>query len=311
MREERRFRQLGTVCRIAIEAPEAKSLLDQVGNLLKYYEMIFSAHLPDSELSQLNRSAGKFPFPASADLFELVSYGKKHSLAPHSQLNIALGPLVQAWQIGFSGASKPSQAAIDHLLTLCQPQDILLSPHQQSVFLARSGMALDLGALAKGYIADRLMEHLLSAGATSVLIDLGGNVLTHGQPFSTASKWQVGVQKPFAPRGQTIGRVTMGNQALVTSGTYERFFEANGRAYHHILDRQTGYPMETEMVSLTILSDSTLRAETYSSQFFGLPIPQALHLVNQTDSIEGLMLTSDYRCFLSDGMKAHFIPQYH
>ncbi|MGT2895622.1 FAD:protein FMN transferase [Streptococcus entericus] len=311
MREERRFRQLGTICHIAIEAPEAGSLLDQTGDLLKSYEMVFSAHLPASELNQLNQSAGKSPFTASAELFELVSYGKKHSLALHSQLNIALGPLIQAWQIGFVGATKPSQATIDQLLDLCQPKDILLNSRQQSVFLARSGMALDLGALAKGYIADRLLEHLLSAGATSVLIDLGGNVITHGQPFSTTSKWQVGVQLPFAPRGQAMGRVTMGNQALVTSGIYERFFEANGRAYHHILDRQTGYPMETEMVSLTILSDSALRAETYSSQFFGLPIPQALHLIKQTDSIEGLILTSDYRCFLSDGMKVHFIPQYH
>lgn len=279
-------------------------------DLLAKMEQTFSAHLPQSELSRLNQAAGSAPVPLSKDLFDLIALGKAASLAPDSQINIALGPVIQAWRIGFSDARQPGQADLDQLLPLCRPDLIELDENLQTCHLALPGMALDLGALAKGYIADRLLDLLKELGARSALIDLGGNVLTYGQPSSGQPHWLVGVQKPFAPRGQSIGQIKLANQALVTSGVYERFFETAGASFHHILDDQTGYPIQSSMTSISVLAPNALTAEIWTSRLFGLPIETALAWLNQTSDIDGIILTDQNTCLLSDGIREHFSPLY-
>lgn len=277
-------------------------------DLLAKMEQTFSAHLPTSELSRLNQAAGSAPVPLSKDLFDLIAQGKAVSLAPDSQINIALGPVIQAWRIGFGDARQPRQAELDQLLPLCRPEVIELDEDKQTVHLPLEGMGLDLGALAKGYIADRLLDLLKSFGAKAALIDLGGNVLTYGNSPSGQPYWQVGVQKPFAPRGQLIGTVKLTKQALVTSGTYERWFQENGATYHHILDAQTGYPIQSPMTSISILAPDALTAEIWTSRLFGLPIKTALAWLNQTSDIDGIILTDQNTCLLSDGIWEHFSP---
>lgn len=302
---------LGTSIRLAFDRngqEETAWLACQ--DLLAKMEQTFSAHLPSSELSRLNQAAGSDPVLLSSDLFELIAQGKAASLAPDSQLNIALGPVIQAWRIGFGDARRPGQDEIDQLLPLCRPELIELDGVKQTVHLPLSGMSLDLGALAKGYIANRLLELLKSFGARSALIDLGGNVLTYGQPPSGQPHWLVGIQKPFTPRGQLVGQVTLTNQALVTSGVYERFFKTAGASYHHILDPKTGYPIQSPMTSISVLAPDALTAEIWTSKLFGLPIETALTWLNQTPDIDGIILTDQNTCHLSDGLKSRFIPHY-
>lgn len=279
-------------------------------DLLVKMEQVFSAHLPTSELSRLNQAAGQGAVSVSPDLFELIAIGKIHSLADHSQLNISLGPVIKAWRIGFTDARRPSQEELELLLPLCRPEAIELDEGRQTVHLPLAGMGLDLGALAKGYIADRLLDLLKSFGARSALINLGGNVLTYGNSPSGQPVWSIGIQEPFAPHGQLIGMVKLTNQALVTSGTYERWFQENGATYHHILDAQTGYPIQSPMTSISILAPDALTAEIWTSRLFGLPIETALAWLNQTPDIDGIILTNQKTCHLSDGLKSCFIPHY-
>lgn len=308
---ERRFSALGTVCRIRIQAHDADHLLAAAINLVHHGERIFSLHREDSELSCLNRSAGSAASPVSDELFELIRIGKAASLEESSQLNIALAPLIKTWNIGFPDAQEPSPQLIEALLPLCQAENIMLDPYLRTVHLPQKGMALDLGALAKGAIADKVLTYLKAAGAVSVLLDFGGNVLVQGQSTADVPVWQVGIQKPHAPRGQLIGHVKLADQSLVTSGVYERVLMVNGRAYHHILDRKTGYPMVTDVLGVTILADTALTAEIWTSKLFGLPSQQILDKINQDAMIEGLVLTRDNRCLLSTGMVERFTPQYH
>lgn len=308
---DRTCQGLGTSIRLAFDLDDqAERAWLACQDLLAKMEQTFSAHLPTSELSRLNQAAGSAPVQLSSDLFELIAQGKTASLAHDSQLNIALGPVIQAWRIGFSDARQPSQTELDQLLPLCQPDLIELDENQQTCRLPLPGMALDLGALAKGYIADRLLELLKSFGIRSALIDLGGNVLTYGQPPSGQPHWLVGIQKPFAPRGQLVGQVTLTNQALVTSGVYERFFETAGATYHHILDPKTGYPIQSPMTSISILAPDALTAEIWTSRLFGLPPRDALAVIDQEEGIEGVILTTDKQCLLSHGLWEGFTPQY-
>ena len=168
----RRVRLMGTVIDVSIYHKEPEPLLDQVEALLHTYNKRFSANDDSSELMKINKAAGLHPVTVHPELFELISLGKWHSCQPGSHLNIAIGPLIQTWRIGFSDAKLPLPEEIRPLLDIINPNAILLSEETQSVFLKEKGMKIDLGALAKGYIADRIADFLKAEKVTSALINL-------------------------------------------------------------------------------------------------------------------------------------------
>lgn len=269
----RQIRLMGTVIDCLVYHEEAERLLDETVRLLHLYERRFSANRSDSELMQINHQAGLAPVSVSPDLYELIRLGKEHSCAPGSRLNIAIGPLVQLWRIGFSDASVPSQLAIDKKRQLIDPEQIILKDAERSVFLKKKGMLIDLGALAKGYIADKIMVYLKTEKATAALINLGGNVLTWGPALHNDDQlWRVGIQNPAEKRGINSLVLQIRSRSVVTSGIYERKLEAEGRTYHHILSSETGYPAETDTASLTIFSDKSVDGEIWTTRLFGQPL---------------------------------------
>lgn len=310
MLAQKQVHLMGTVIDILVEADSHPDLLaEEACRLLDIYNKRFSANDTDSELMAINHAAGKRPVEVDKDLFELIKIGKRHSLADTSNLNIAIGPLVQTWRIGFSDAKLPDPAAIKEKQGLIQPEKIVLEDGQQTVFLAQEGMKIDLGALAKGFIADKIMSYLKEHGARSALINLGGNVLVYGPNQKRPDKlWYIGIQNPQKARNQNLGLVKIADQSVVTSGIYERHIVVDGTDYHHIFDSNTGYPIETEMASLTIVSDLSLDGEIWTSRLFGLPLSDAVAVIDQLPHIEGIIVTKDNRFFVSKGLKTRFIP---
>lgn len=142
-------RLMGTTITVSIFHPQAEQILAQCFEQLRLYEHRFSANDATSELMEVNHQAGIAPVSVHPDLFELIALGTQHSQATNSHLNIAIGPLVQTWRIGFSDAKRPSQEEIDQALSKIDPKQIQLNTKNQSVFLKRLGMKIDLGALAK------------------------------------------------------------------------------------------------------------------------------------------------------------------
>jgi thiamine biosynthesis lipoprotein len=168
-------------------------------------------------------------------------------------------------------------------------------------------MKIDLGALAKGYIADKVMDYLKSEKVTSAMINLGGNVLVYGDnPKQETGIWRIGIQNPKTIRGNNIGILSLKNKSVVTSGIYERHLRVGHKDYHHIFDRKTGYPIETDMASLTIVSDLSVDCEIWTTKLFGLPIMQALTTIQNTPNIEGILITKDNRLAITSGLKSHF-----
>ena len=287
----RRVRLMGTVIDVSIYHEEPTPLLDQVEALLHTYNKRFSANDDSSELMKINKAAGLHSVTVHPELFELIALGKWHSCQPGSHLNIAIGPLIQTWRIGFSDARLPL------------PEEIVLSEENQSVFLKEKGMKIDLGALAKGYIADRIADYLKDENVTSALINLGGNVLTFGPALHNPDqKWRIGIQNPKETRNTNLMVLAIRDQSIVTSGIYERTFEIDGKTYHHIFDSQTGYPVSSDLASLTIISSLSVDGEIWTTRLFGSSLERIFQEVSSQPNLEAIIVDKDNRCFQTGGI---------
>ena len=302
----RTIQQMGTSIELKVAHTKPESVLDELENQLKGYDHRFSANDPRSELNQLNQLAGQKGLVLDPELYQLIEIGKHHSCAPHSQLNIAIGPLVQAWRIGFEDARIVSKTQVKELLALTDPQQIQLAAGK--VFLKKAGMRIDLGALAKGYIADKLRTLCQARGAAYGLINLGGNIVCFGAaPNHSDGHWRIGIRDPKGGRADTLGILPIKDQTVVTSGIYERVLTTAEGTYHHLIDPQSGFPIECGYLSITIVAATSLLGEIWTSRLFGKPIPVVLQEIQQQPEIEGIIVTKENEVIASKGIQARLL----
>ena len=168
-------------------------------------------------------------------------------------------------------------------------------------------MGIDAGAIAKGYIADRIKDYLLAHGVESAIINLGGNVLCIGEkPDGTPFK--IGLQKPFEGRNEIISNLSINDMSVVSSGVYERHFVVDGENYHHLLNPATGYPYDNGLIAVTIVSPRSVDGDALSTTCFSLGLEKGLELINSMDGIYGYFITDDYEIHYSDGAQKLVIP---
>lgn len=292
---------MGTNIDLMVVHPEGSRILNHLEDLLHIYNMRFSANRDDSELMQINQAAGVRPVKVHPEMFELIALGKKHSIAKNSLLNIAIGPLIKLWNIGFDNARVPDQDEIDEVLKVIDPNLIELDEENQTIYLAKAGMEIDVGAIAKGYIADRLVDYMKEQGVASGLVNLGGNLVTVGPALNRPDYyWRIGVQNPEEIRGQSSLTLKIYNQSVVTSGIYERKLTIDGQTYHHIFDQKTGYPVNSDTASITIIADQSVDCEIWTTRLFGQEPQHIINEINQTPGIEGVVITRDGKYLLSN-----------
>ena len=302
----RTIQRMGTSIELKVAHTKPESVLDELENQLKGYDHRFSANDPRSELNQLNQLAGQKGLVLDPELYQLIEIGKHHSCAPHSQLNIAIGPLVQAWRIGFEDARIVSETQVKELLALTDPQQIQLAAGK--VFLKKAGMRIDLGALAKGYIADKLRTLCQARGVAYGLINLGGNIVCFGPaPNHADGHWRIGIRDPQGGRADTLGILPIKDQTVVTSGIYERVLTTAEGTYHHLIDPQSGFPIECGYLSITIVAATSLLGEIWTSRLFGKPIPVVLQEIQQQPEIEGIIVTKENEVIASKGIQARLL----
>ena len=298
-------RLMGTTITVSICDPQADELLTHCFELLRSYEHRFSANDASSELMEINHQAGIAPVQVHPDLFELIALGTLHSQAKNSHLNIAIGPLVQTWRIGFSDARRPAPEEIEQALLKIDPQQIQLDQENYTVFLKRPGMKIDLGALAKGYSADLIATYLRGKGIKDALIDLGGNILTVGQHPVKQQSWRIGIQNPVEKRGQHLLVLSIKDKSVVTSGIYERHLEVDGQSFHHIFDSATGYPVETDLASITIISDRSVDGEIWTTRLFGDSSTSILNTIESLPGIETLLVSQSGKIAYTSGLQSY------
>lgn len=298
-------RLMGTTITVSICDPQADELLTHCFELLRSYEHRFSANDASSELMEINHQAGIAPVQVHPDLFELIALGTLHSQAKNSHLNIAIGPLVQTWRIGFSDARRPAPEEIEQALLKIDPQQIQLDQENYTVFLKRPGMKIDLGALAKGYSADLIATYLRGKGIKDALIDLGGNILTVGQHPVKQQPWRIGIQNPVEKRGNHLLVLSIKDKSVVTSGIYERHLEVDGQSFHHIFDSATGYPVETDLASITIISDRSVDGEIWTTRLFGDSSTSILNTIESLPGIETLLVSQSGKIAYTSGLQSY------
>jgi thiamine biosynthesis lipoprotein len=259
---------MGTTNRVTLYGTDNEQYLDDAIALVNHYEDVLTVERTTSEMMSINQASGLQAVQVSPATYQLVKRAVLVS-QEHFGFNAAIGPLVKLWHIGFKDAQVPADTDIKQRLTLINPDEIVLNDDDLSVFLPKVGMELDLGAIAKGWIADRVQDLWRSQGQLAGIINFGGNnVLMNPAPHKTDGRWRIGVRDPLVRHGETIGIVTTNAGSVVTSGVAERHLVANGKSYHHIIDPETGYPHDNELASVTVLSKESIDGEIETTRLF-------------------------------------------
>lgn len=261
-------RALGTRIVLTIYGDQYFPLLSLSMKMIDDFEDRLTVNRPVSEVMSINHAAGRMPKMVSKSTYDLIKLAVRYS-RENFGFNALIGPLVKLWKIGFEGANVPSAEAIKDRLKLTDPYQVLLDDDNQTVFLEQAGMELDLGGIAKGYIADRIRDFWQEKGVPSGIINLGGNLLFVGKsPRRADGQWIIGVQDPQLKRGHDMETVRQPACSAVTSGIYERFLVKDGKRYHHLLDPRTGYPLDTDLSSVTVFTDESVLGEVEAKRLF-------------------------------------------
>lgn len=311
--------KLNTAVQITIYDSQDKALLNDCLALCDKYELIFSRTNEKSELYKLNHrkdvSDGDFgtdgpttPYPVSGtadtwhiseDLAALLSEGLDITRESDGAFDIAIAPLTSLWDFTAEDPEVPDDATIQKALPLCSSDGVTIDG--EDITLPSDDIQFDVGAIAKGYIADRLKDFLIKKGVKSAIINLGGNVLCIGsKPDGTPFK--IGIQKPFADRNETEAVMDITGKSVVSSGIYERCFKQDGKLYHHILNPQTGYPYDNGLISVTIISDQSVDGDALSTTCFALGLEDGLKFAEKK-GVQAVFITEDYELHYTDGFR--------
>lgn len=280
-----------TVVTITVYSREALPAVDQCFSLAEHYESLFSDRIDTSDVSRINAAEGA-SVKVNPDTFTLLSIALSYAKLSDGAFDPTIGALSKLWDFTGENPTVPSQEAIDVALATVDYTGVQMDEASQTVCLTNPNAQLDLGDIAKGYIADRMKEYLLSEGINSALINLGGNVLAVGEK-PDGSPYRVGIQKPFAEDGTPLATLSVKDSSVVSSGIYERYFEENSTLYHHILDTKTGYPLRNNLHAVTICSDASVDGDALSTICFCLGLDEGKKLIDSLPDTEAIFVTDD------------------
>ena len=266
----------------------------------------------------INRQAGLEPVTVRADLIELLEQALHYAELSDGAFDPTIGPLVQLWGIGTDAQRIPADEEIAAALKLVNWRDLVIDRGAGTAFLRREGMALDLGAIAKGYAGDEALRIAREAKVKRAVFDLGGNIAALGwrnpplrlQAIRARQKkllpWRIGIQNPLSGRGAYIGVVPVHDECVVTSGVYERFFESGGKRYHHLLSTTDGYPVDNGLLSVTIVTGASTAADALSTTVFTLGFERGKALIDSIPGAEAIFIFNDRSVRLTGGLAGVF-----
>lgn len=286
--------KLNTIVTITLYDSDNEKLLDECIRLCDYYESLFSKTLEDSEIYILNHIR---THKVSDETKELITKGLYYSSLTDGAFNILIAPLTNLWD--FVNVKKvPDESSIHAALSHIDYNNVTIENNTITISDKESGF--DLGAIAKGYIADRIKDYLISQGVKSAIIDLGGNLLLIGGRLD-GTAFNIGIQKPFEAYSEIIAVMKLHDVSIVSSGIYERYFIEDSKLYHHILDTKTGYPCDNGLISVTIISKYSADGDALSTSVFALGLEKGLELINSLEDTYAVFINSDYELIYSDG----------
>jgi thiamine biosynthesis lipoprotein len=255
----------------------------------------------------INRQAGIAPVKVRADLLEVLQTALRYAELSGGAFDPTIGPLVKLWGIGTDSRRIPADDEIAAALELVNWRDLIIDRGNGTAFLRREGMEIDLGGIAKGYAADEAARIAKEGRVRRGIIDLGGNIMALGWRNERGSvPWRIGVQNPFSDRGESLGVLTVHNTSVVTSGVYERFFEAGGKRYHHILSTANGYPADNGLLSVTIVTERSTDADALSTAVFAMGYERGKAMLDSIPGAEAVFVFADRSVKITEGLSGIF-----
>ncbi len=292
---------MNTVVEYALYGGNAKEAGPEIMRQLRDYENQVSLYLNDSEIARINQAAGVAPVAVSARTMSTLKTVKNYCSLSGGLFDVTVAPLVEAWGITTDHPQVPDQATIDKLRQLIHYQDILLDEEKQTVMLAKKGEAIDLGGIAKG-MADTIVRDVCAKYEVSGgYVSLGGNIITmgkkpNGKPFA------FGVKDPRGKPTDYILSLELEDMSMATSGDYERYFEKDGKRYHHIFDPRTGYPADSDLISVSVIAKDGGLCDYLSTTLFIAGKQNSMALLDRQD-FSLILVDQAKNVYVSDALR--------
>lgn len=286
---------LNTTCTIQIDnmsKSRATALIDKAFDECNRYEHLFSRTISGSDIYNINHANGK-PTKVSDETIELINDALTVCEETDGLFDITVGKLTSLWDFQSPNPQVPAQAKLHEALTTVDYKNVVVKDN--TVQLKNPGTWLDLGAIAKGFIADKLSTFLRDNGVKNGLINLGGNIVTLGKADDGKKLWNIGIAAPYTHQQEVVGKVEMTNETLVTSGVYERYFTQKGIKYHHVLNPKTGYPVKTDILGISIrgLETNSTWCDGYSTTCLLLGSEKAKKFMDDKKDFSYAIITTD------------------
>lgn len=253
-------------------------------------ESSFSANIETSDVSKFNASTSVEPQQMPRDIVNMIDKALPFSEKTGGKFDLTIEPVVKLWGISTENPRLPAQAEIDAALTHVDYKNIKTDMTNSTLQKLDPNTHIDLGGIAKGYAADQLAALIKSKGIERAILNLGGNIYAVGSKTKD-TPWNVGIQNPFEPNGDVLATLKVVDKSIVTSGSYERFFEKDGVKYHHILSPFDGYPINSGLISVSIISEESVIGDILSTSTFSLGLDEGRKLIDDLDGIAAVFVT--------------------
>lgn len=290
-----------TITLYNIDKKKGEELIDECFALCESYEKMLSKTVKGSDIDRINTADGK-SVEVSDDTIKIIETGMEMGDLSGGAFDITIGRVTDLWDFNSENPKVPSEQEIKAAVATVDYQQIKIEGN--TVSLSMDGARLDVGGLAKGYIADRIVDYLVDNEVTQGIVNLGGNVMTIGEK-EDGTPWRIGINRPYSDGSEVIGTVPASDNCVITSGIYERFFVVDGVQYHHIIDPKTGYPVKNDLESVTIVGagGTSMECDAYSTICLLLGTEESLVILKQLPDIEALFLDSNDYVTMTEGLQ--------
>lgn len=294
---------MGTMARIQVFNSDKEEAVEEAFNRVEELDKMFAMQDPDSEIAAVNDAAGIEPVEVSEEVFYVMELALQYAEESEGRFDPTIGSITDLWGIGQEDAAVPDSEALEEALELVDYSLVEINEEEQTIYLPVEGMTIDLGAIAKGYITDEAARVLEENGVDTAIVDMGGDIFVMGTSARGPEEpWNVGIQNPFEARGEILGMLPVTDEAIVTSGIYERVIEdGEGNTYHHLMDPSTGFPFENEIAGISVIAETALDGDALATIVFSMGVEEGLEFVNTLDNVEVVFVTRENEVVVSDG----------
>lgn len=284
--------KFNTIMTITLYGYTDQNVFKEIWAEVDRMEASYSANIETSDVSKFNNAGSTDPQPTSRDIVNMVDKALVFSERTGGKFDLTIEPVVKLWGISTDTPRVPSQSELDEALKHVDYKNLKTDVTNGTLQKLDPNLHIDLGGIAKGYAADQLAAFIKTKGIERAILNLGGNIYAVGSKTKD-TPWNVGIQNPFEPNGDVLATLKVVDKSIVTSGSYERFFEKDGVKYHHILSPFDGYPINSGLVSVSIISEESVMGDILSTSTFSLGLDDGRALINSLEGIAAVFVTEN------------------